>query len=248
VHRFSNCDNDYDHDYDNDNDNDNDCVQPQSRAQSSMASMTTNSTTATEDAAPDADAVPELELADADILDAMRHIPGYLDITTADFRIIYHLAHAHAVARLFHGLTAGRLMRTGITGLPPATPLGAAARSFVEQGVKTLPVIDPDGRVLGVLTETDVLRQLGAASFLELLLQLLDGDGTLGDRGQDTATSAMMTTPAVTVTEHAGLREIMTAFRRHAGRGMPVVDAQGRCSGLLLRKDFLTACHLDESQ
>jgi len=214
-----------------------------------MASMTTtNSTTATEDAAPDVDAVPELELADADILDAMRHIPGYLDITTADFRIIYHLAHAHAVARLFHGLTAGRLMRTGITGLPPATPLGAAARSFVEQGVKTLPVIDPDGRVLGVLTETDVLRQLGADSFLELLLQLLEGDGTLGDRGQDTATSAMMTTPAVTVTEQAGLREIMTAFRRHAGRGMPVVDAQGRCSGLLLRKDFLTACHLDESQ
>lgn len=209
--------------------------------------MTTNSTITTEDAAPGADAVPGLKLSDADILDAMRHIPGYLDITTADFRIIYHLARAHAIERLFRGLTAGRLMRTGIAGLGPATPLGAAARSFVRQGVKTLPVIDPDGRVLGVLTETDVLRQLGADSFLELLLQLIEGDGTLGDRGQDKATSAMMTTPAVTVTEEAGLREMMTAFRRHPGRGMPVVDAQGRCSGVLLRKDFLTACQLEES-
>lgn len=42
----------------------------------------------------------EPELTDADILDAMQHIPGYLDISTEDFRVIYHLAWRHAVARL----------------------------------------------------------------------------------------------------------------------------------------------------
>ena len=42
----------------------------------------------------------EPELSDEDILDAMQHIPGYLDISTEDFRIIYHLAWRHAVARL----------------------------------------------------------------------------------------------------------------------------------------------------
>jgi CBS-domain-containing membrane protein len=42
----------------------------------------------------------ELELSDEDILDAMQHIPGYLDISTEDFRIIYHLAWQHALARL----------------------------------------------------------------------------------------------------------------------------------------------------
>lgn len=42
----------------------------------------------------------EPELTDEDILDAMRHIPGYLDISTEDFRVIYHLAWRHAVARL----------------------------------------------------------------------------------------------------------------------------------------------------
>ena len=39
-------------------------------------------------------------LTDADILDAMQHIPGYLDISTDDFRVIYHLAWRHAAARL----------------------------------------------------------------------------------------------------------------------------------------------------
>ena len=42
----------------------------------------------------------EPELSDEDILDAMRHIPGYLDISTEDFRIIYHLAWRHAMERL----------------------------------------------------------------------------------------------------------------------------------------------------
>ncbi len=42
----------------------------------------------------------EIELSDEDILDAMQHIPGYLDISTEDFRIIYHLAWQHAMARL----------------------------------------------------------------------------------------------------------------------------------------------------
>lgn len=65
------------------------------------------------------DDVPELDLSDEDILDAMRQIPGYLDISTGDFRAIYHLAHRHSLDRLFRRVRAGRLMRTGITPLQP---------------------------------------------------------------------------------------------------------------------------------
>lgn len=50
--------------------------------------------------AEDIDAEHEPELTDDDIIDAMQHIPGYLDISTEDFRTIYHLAWRHAVARL----------------------------------------------------------------------------------------------------------------------------------------------------
>ena len=42
----------------------------------------------------------ELELSDEDILDALRHVSGYLDISTEDFRTVYHLAWRHALARL----------------------------------------------------------------------------------------------------------------------------------------------------
>lgn len=42
----------------------------------------------------------ELELSDEDILDALAHIPGYIDISTEDFRTVYHLAWRHALERL----------------------------------------------------------------------------------------------------------------------------------------------------
>lgn len=48
----------------------------------------------------DLDVDHEPELSDEDLIDAMEHIPGYLDISTEDFRIIYHLAWRHAIARL----------------------------------------------------------------------------------------------------------------------------------------------------
>ena len=60
---------------------------------------------------------PELALSDEDILDAMRQIPGYLDITTQDFRAIYHLAHNHALDRLFRQVCVGALMRTDVRPL-----------------------------------------------------------------------------------------------------------------------------------
>lgn len=192
------------------------------------------------------DDVPELELSDEDILDAMRHIPGYLDISTQDFRAIYHLAHGHALERLFRHVSAGSLMRTGIEPLHPDTRLDEAARALVEQRRKSLPIVDAQSRVIGMLTETDFLRRLKADSFLELLLRLVEDQGVFTHRCHETPVSEAMTAPAVTIAAGAGFREIISAFHAHEGRSMPVVDGDGELQGLLLRKDFIKAYHLEE--
>jgi CBS-domain-containing membrane protein len=190
---------------------------------------------------------PEIELTDDDILDAMQHIPGYLDITTEDFRSIYHLAHRHALERLFVGVTAGRLMRSAITPLQPDTTLDIAARTLADSGYKGLPVVDANGYVIGMLTETDFLNRLKAGSFLELLLRMLEDSFEFTHRCHETTVSAAMTQPAVAVSSKAGFMEILEAFHRHGGRSMPVVGDDGRLLGLLLRKDFIAAYKLKES-
>jgi CBS-domain-containing membrane protein len=193
------------------------------------------------------DRLPELELSDEDILDAMQRIPGYLDITTEDFRAIYHVAHAHALTRLFGGIRAAGLMRQDIEPLTPAMSLAAAARGMMRQGCKALPVADADGRVIGMLTETDYLRWLGTDSLLALLLPA--DAGRAGDPAaalQAGTVGAAMTAPAVSVDLDAGVGAILAAFHRHPGHHMPVVDAAGHIRGLLSRKQFLAACPLSE--
>jgi CBS domain-containing membrane protein len=189
-----------------------------------------------------ADGIPEMKLSDDDVLDAMRHIAGYLDITTEDFLAIYHLAHHHAVGRLFGGVKAERLMRSGIEPLHADLTMFAAANAIARSGYKGLPVVDANGLVVGMLTETDFLRRLKADSFLGLLLRMLDDTFEFTHSCHETPVSAAMTTPARTVTVDAGFVEIMKEFRNHEGRSMPVVGGDRRMRGLLLRKDFLAAC------
>jgi CBS domain-containing membrane protein len=191
--------------------------------------------------------MPELELSDDDILDAMRHIPGYIDITTSDFREVYHLAHHHALDRLFDSIRAGTLMRIGVRPLRPEMRMDEAARTLVGQDMKSLPVVDAAGAVIGVVTETDFLRRLHATSFLDLLLRLLEEPASFGHRCHDTPVAEAMTAPAVTVAEDARFRQILAAFGAHPGRSMPVTDADGRLRGVLLRKDFIARCGADVS-
>lgn len=187
----------------------------------------------------------ELELSDEDILDAMRHIPGYIDITTSDFREVYHLAHSHALERLFDSIRAGNLMRVGVRPLRPDMKMDEAARLLVQQEFKSLAVVDDAGCVIGVLTESDFLRRLRSVSCLDLLLRLVEDPAHFSHRCHETPVAEAMTAPAVTVTEGAKFRQILAAFRTHSGRSMPVTDAEGRLRGILLRKDFITKCGAD---
>jgi len=191
--------------------------------------------------AGDSDEIAHVELSDEDIVDAMKHIEGYLDITAEDFKEVYALAHRHAEDRLLGALQAERLMRTGVAPLAPGTMLDEAARALVKSGFKGLPVVDADGRVIGMLTETDFLRRLKANTFLDLLLKMIDDSCGISHRCHETPVREAMTAPAITVRPQAGFREMMAAFRRHTGRGMPVAGEDGRLRGLLLRKDFLEA-------
>ena len=54
------------------------------------------------------------ELSDEDILEVMKSIEGYLDITPSDFREIYLKAYQQARRRLLQGITAGIITRSDI--------------------------------------------------------------------------------------------------------------------------------------
>lgn len=56
------------------------------------------------------------------------------------------------------GLIARELMTTPVVAVAPAATLGEAARLMHDKGIKRLPVVDGDGRVLGIVSRRDLLK------------------------------------------------------------------------------------------
>lgn len=197
------------------------------------------------------------ELTDDDVLEAMRAIPGYLDITASDFRAVYRLARRQALERLLAELTAERLMRREVRPLRPELRCADAIPFFLGQDLKSLPVVDESGHVIGMFTETDALRALGADTAFDLLAAAMsgtgagEGNGRLAgaslDRLAERRVGTLMTAPAVSVPWNAAGPALLAAFAHHPGRAMPVVGPDGRLVGLLARKVFLAACPAREA-
>ncbi len=60
-------------------------------------------------------------------------------------------------------LRARDLMTTDVVTVPPTTPVIAIARLLSDRGISAVPVVDGEGKVLGIVTEADLIRRLAGA-------------------------------------------------------------------------------------
>ena len=123
-------------------------------------------------------------------------------------------------------------------------PLAAAIRLMLGHGVSGLPVLDAQGRLVGMLTQGDLLRRPETGT--ERPVRWL---GELFAPGRSSATFAhdhgrrvceVMTRQVVGVTEGTSLREVVTLMQeRHVSR--VTVTRDGALVGLVARGDLVRA-------
>lgn len=58
------------------------------------------------------------------------------------------------------GPLARDLMTPDVVTVPPETPVMAMARLLADRGISAVPVVDAEGKVLGIVTEADLIRRL----------------------------------------------------------------------------------------
>lgn len=172
----------------------------------------------------------------------MKEIPGYLDITPGDFKEVYKLAFRHARERLFRSATTRGIMTRDVAAVKVDTPLKEVAVLMARRGVSGVPVVDAGGRVVGVISEKDFLRAMssaGVTSFMGVVAQCLQEKGckALGIRQGKAAD--LMSAPAVTVGEETRVLEIVKLFKEKGINRVPVLDSQGRLTGIVSRGDLL---------
>jgi CBS domain-containing protein len=61
---------------------------------------------------------------------------------------------------MLNRLTVGKLMARKVVTVTPDAPIVHAAELMTEQKIAGLPVVDPEGAVIGIVTESDLLKML----------------------------------------------------------------------------------------
>ena len=104
------------------------------------------------------------------VLDAGRRLVGI--ITDRDLRHrlftpdVFRQIGSVPVERLLKGVTVAAVMSAPVVTVRPDAELADAARLMLEDKVGSVPVVGDDGRVVGIVTETDLLRRIMQADDL----------------------------------------------------------------------------------
>ncbi|WP_338676474.1 CBS domain-containing protein [Streptomyces sp. SCSIO 30461] len=130
----------------------------------------------------------------------------------------------------------GNLMVQDVISVTGEMPFKAIAGLLAEHRISGVPVVDSERRVLGVISESDlVFRQSGDAPNREA------GPGATPD-DRSTATldaTRLMTRPAITVDTDETVAGAARVMAEHRVERLPVVDGQGHLVGIVTRRDLL---------
>ena len=139
-----------------------------------------------------------------------------------------------------------KCMKANAVTVRPEQTVRQAAALMVENHIGSLPVINNEGKLVGLLTLIEIVH-LFMPDFVSLLNQLnfVPDFGVLEDRelSADSATqsvAAVMGEP-VCILHSAGLLRAFAEFEHHNVTDLPVVDEDSRLLGIASRVDIGTA-------
>jgi CBS domain-containing protein len=116
------------------------------------------------------------------------------------------------------------LLRREVVTAPPAASIAEAARRMTAAGVGSIPVVDAAGRPLGILTDTDLRREVVA-----------------GGHPAEAPVITLAKRPVVTIGAAAPALEALQRMAEHGIAHLVVLDAAGRVSGVLSMRDLMLA-------
>ena len=187
-----------------------------------------------------------VEISEFDVVEAMKSIEGYIDITPGDFKEVYQAAYNLAIRRLLDSMTAGTIMSTPVLFIAQQTPLVNAAHLLAAKRISGGPVVDKDGRVVGVVSEKDFLKEMGfgeTPSFMQIATHCLNSKSCMIGRLHNRTVADIMTKPPITAGAEMTIGAMSTLFAKRQINRLPVVDADGRPIGIVTRSDLAHSYH-----
>lgn len=175
-----------------------------------------------------------------DIDAALADFDQVLDIGRGDLEALLRRAQLSALVRRSGPETCASILTRDVVAIAPEAPLSEALALLRRHHIKMLPVTDENARVLGVLTQTDLMDKAewdrrGPRLGLARRWQLTLGRG----RAPHGCAADVMTTEVACLRPEMTLAEVAVRMARGGHHHLPVIGAEDRLCGVVSQSDLI---------
>ena len=129
------------------------------------------------------------------------------------------------------------------------TPLNEAVQILAQRRISGLPVVDDAGKLVGIISETDLMWQETGVTppayimFLDSVIYLQNPATYERDlhKALGQTVGEVMSKNSITVSPDKTLREAAKLMQEHNVHRLPVLDSEGQVIGILTRGDVIRA-------
>lgn len=181
------------------------------------------------------------------VIDQQHRLVGIISRTD----VLQAMAHVapHVIVRHAPGgsRTVEDVMQRDVRAVAPTAPLAEVVELLAEAKQRRVVVVDEHNRVIGMITDGDLLRRSSAretSGVIRRLLERLRGADVEVNRFlvfSERMAADVMTSPVVTIGAAAPPIDALRLMLLHHVKRLPVLDADGRLVGLIGRTGILLA-------
>ncbi len=144
-------------------------------------------------------------------------------------------------------------MITEVIAVKPGDTIPHAAKTFRTNSISGAPVIDDQRKVIGVISEADIMNLTAAipfpdidplnpfpvfsmSSYMKKVKKIPDEINTLFEG----YVKDVMSKNAVTISPDDSISDAARLMRKHDFNRLPVVDSEGKLVGIITRQDIIS--------
>jgi CBS domain-containing protein len=142
-------------------------------------------------------------------------------------------------------MNASDVMTAGVITIEPDADVKTAAKTMLEKGISALPVVDKNGKLVGIISEGDLIRrtEAGTEAKASWWLRLLSDNETLASKfvkAHGMRVADVMSGDVVTATPDTSLAEIAGLLEKNRIKRVPIMK-DGKPVGVVSRANLLQA-------
>lgn len=118
-------------------------------------------------------------------------------------------------------LKAKDIMTKNVFSLEKETPIAQALKALFNHNISSIPVVEEDDTLVGILSERDMLKLFGKE-----------------EKAKSKKVDDYMTQPAIHFDENENLNDVRDCLMNNYFRGVPVTS-KGKLVGIVSRRDIL---------